>query len=701
MKNVEAAASRILARRNPPRDSRPASSARQAGFGRTDSPVAGREKGFSNQRDGREGVRVFLRRLILAFVCMRAGAAFGDGAASRPVRTPAAPPPAVSAVDQAFLVNAARRAVESAAAGPTSKSADRADGSADVAYVPPALRELRCRVFVTLRDAGNLAAIGQAEPGPVVAGVVAAAERAVQAATAKASGLSADRAGRCSIEIELPGPDERVGDAADSPEQLAGRYEPGFDGILARIGDKDVFVRPSQLLAREPSCSDGTEPGAGGDRYRVAIETLLFSLGLAPAAATEPTAEAARPRGNIAPRDVEFRRYRTRHFWQARRGERPVELVCGLRPVRPEDVTASRLDEAIRRTAEHILYRQQPEGLFAYEYLPGCDRYVRQDTHWVRQATSIWAAAVYARASGDAAARECADKAIEAMRQMTRPWPAAERALYVATPDRQNKLGATALFGLALLDAPEPVRYRELVTALGDAVKSLQGSSGRFAVNFASVPESPLGQEFSPGEALLFLARLYEEFRDVRWREPLDRALPYYRSYHREAAGASFAAWQIQAYGRLARSTLLNRYADFVFEMADRLAATQLRLDATTADEAVALLYDGGLDPYGQGRPGIETAPYVEGLIEALRTARAFRDPQRADRYAAVIRRAVRPVLQLQFKPEEAFYVRSPADALYGFRLHPFESAIRIDSAQHAMFVLMGARQLLWPEAAR
>lgn len=172
--------------------------------------------------------------------------------------------------------------------------------------------------------------------------------------------------------------------------------------------------------------------------------------------------------------------------------------------------------------------------------------------------------------------------------------------------------------------------------------------------------------------------------------------MPFYLDFYRTAADPSFVVWQMQAYGRLARSTTLRRYADFVFDMADRVVATQV-------GEADALLpiYAGSYDPYRTGRTGISSAPYLEGLNEAVRTAHAFKEKARAARYADSIRRAVRFVLQLQVKPEETYYMRSPEDAIDAFRTSPADHSARIDHAQHALSALVGARELLWPADRR
>src|SRR5207302_2673413 len=140
-------------------------------------------------------------------------------------------------------------------------------------------------------------------------------------------------------------------------------------------------------------------------------------------------------------------------------------------------------------------------------------------------------------------------------------------------------------------------------------------------------------------------------------------ALVFYRRYFREHKPPMFIPWQTQAWGQLARATQLRKYADFAFEMSDLLLTSQI--EGRTGDEAI---FNGGFDVHGGGRAGIATAVYIEGLVDAVQTARAFHETQRAERYIQAIHKACRFVLQLRFRPEEAFYVKSMQDVIGAMR---------------------------------
>ena len=81
---------------------------------------------------------------------------------------------------------------------------------------------------------------------------------------------------------------------------------------------------------------------------------------------------------------------------------------------------------------------------------------------------------------------------------------------------------------------------------------------------------------------------------------------------------------------------------------------------------------------------------------DALALARETGDQERAQRYEQVVRGAARFVMQLQVKPEEAYFVRSPQDAVGGVRTTPALNLLRIDHVQHALVALIKARKVLY-----
>lgn len=612
----------------------------------------------------------------------------GGAAATGPTSVPA-PPPAIAPVDRMYLAQAARRAVES----------NLKTGVAEpLPYVPPSLADLVCVTHVSLRTGVHLYGTGRSGRKPVAAGIVEAVTDAMlTAAASKRPALQPEQVPTLGLEIELAGEEVPVGTAARPLDDLVSQFEPGIDGITIHVRGREIIIRPSQIVALQPLCWDEDEPRLQCDRYNVSLDAIWTELGLN----RKPQA--------IDAKDVSVARFRTRHLWQPHAGAPPIELTSGARIIALDEITPAHLDAIIDEAAAYLVRRQLASGLFSYEYFPSRDWFSVDEQSWIRQAAATWAVAAYARRTGDADARRCAERAIAAWRLMAKPHNDRRDQLCIAAPDGKRELGTSALVGLALLDAPDAEPYAGLASAIGAAIASLQNDLGRVSASFRpGLDETPLDQDYAPGEGLLMLARLYERTRDPRWRDTLDRALPYYQVYYREQASPAFIVWQMQAYAYLARTTRLQRYADYVFDMADRLVESQVRADARphgagvpAPSARVLSLYDGGFDVYRKGHIGISSAAYLEGLNEALLTARAFDDAERVSRYEDAVRHAARFIVQLQFRAEETYYVPNPAATVSGFRRAPFDNSLRIDNNQHALLALAGVRDLLWPDTPR
>jgi hypothetical protein len=149
--------------------------------------------------------------------------------------------------------------------------------------------------------------------------------------------------------------------------------------------------------------------------------------------------------------------------------------------------------------------------------------------------------------------------------------------------------------------------------------------------------------------------------------------------------------WQVQAYAIIAERTKRREYVDYVFELTDWLAEQQL----TETNCPWPELW-GGIASYQPHRAGVSTASYLEGFADALALARAVGDRKRTARYEALVRQAARFVMQLQFREEEAYFVRTKQDAVGGIRTAPALNLLRIDHCQHALVALLKTRRVLY-----
>jgi hypothetical protein len=389
--------------------------------------------------------------------------------------------------------------------------------------------------------------------------------------------------------------------------------------------------------------------------------------------------------------NVKLSRFRTVHWYESESSGKIVSLKRGLTLVQPEAVTPEGVDEAIERLAAYMIYRQLETGLFSYQYEPGRDAYSDRQ-NLVRQVGGVVAMAVHARCSRKSASRAAADVGIRFHLQGLTNVPGTDHAAYIATADDRNKLGVTALLCLAMAVHPEAERFSKVREKLINGMLWLQRPSGMFWTAFPPAVEVE-AQDYFPGEALLAMAAHYRLDPSAHILEAFHRAITFYRSYFRDRPSPAFVPWQVQAYTLMARQSKRKDYIDYVFELTDWLATKQLnRLNCPWPE-----LW-GGIAAYQPGRVGVATATYLEGFADALQLARSVGDAARVERYEEVVREATRFVMQLQIRPEEAYFIHSLRDAVGGIRTSPSLNLLRIDHCQHALIGLIKARQVLFLE---
>jgi hypothetical protein len=201
-------------------------------------------------------------------------------------------------------------------------------------------------------------------------------------------------------------------------------------------------------------------------------------------------------------------------------------------------------------------------------------------------------------------------------------------------------------------------------------------------------------QYYFPGEALLVIARSYDEQPGEKAVEAFNKAHEYYLDLFRKDPTPPFVPWHAQAFSRMALRTKRSDYRDFVFEMTDWLIEKQYTPSNCKWPELF-----GGVEAYVSSRVGVATGSYLEGFTDALELARAVGDKERAAKYEQAVRLAARFVMQLEFRPEEAYYVQSPTDTIGGIRTSPTNNLLRIDHCQHSLIALMKAQRVLFPES--
>lgn len=565
---------------------------------------------------------------------------------------PAASVPQISTPGRQFLSRLVRRTLLDATEGRPVY---------EPSYVPAELESLKVEVVVRLRQKGFLAAEAYAGPSPVAH----AARDAALAAIGQRAGEHAfrrDEIDELLIELEVVGEVEPISVEGDwtQPRVIDPLIEPGVHGMVIRGTRGQKRFCPTEVFTSDLVLSE-------------ALKTIAQNLH------SDPSQVGS----------AKLFRFRTAH-WIEPPGHGPiVSLHRGMTLVPPAAVTSEGLAQTIDQLAEYMIYRQQKNGLFAYQYETGADRYTADD-NLVRQAGAAQSMALHAANSGRRASLTAADAALRHFFESLTPVPGESEAAFIATPDRRNKLGVTALVCLAAATHPQAEVYAEKRQRLIKGMLWLQRPSGMFITAFPPALEID-AQEYFPGEALLAMATEYDLKPDAKILEAFDRAIAFYQTFFREEPSPAFVPWQVQAFALMAKHTKRRDYVDFVFELSDWLAAKQLD---QTNNEWPELW--GGIASYQPGRAGVATAAYLEGFADALALARSVGDAKRAAHYERVVRGAARFILQLQVRPEEAYFIRSPQDAVWAIRTGPALNMLRIDHCQHALVALIKTRQVLF-----
>ncbi len=249
------------------------------------------------------------------------------------------------------------------------------------------------------------------------------------------------------------------------------------------------------------------------------------------------------------------------------------------------------------------------------------------------------------------------------------------------------KLGAIALAALAILESPFRNDYQSVEESLNSTIDELWQENGSFKC-FLKPKERNDCQNFYPGEALLYWSKRYEQERDSKLLNKIEKSMQYYHTWHLEHRNPAFIPWHTQAYYIMWNVTKDNKYRDYIFEMNDWLVGVQ-QWETVFADTK-GRFYD-PKRPFGPPHAS-STGVFLEGLIDAFCLARELDDHKRLERYRTTIVRGLRSVMQLQFQDDlDMFYISKRKKVKGGIRTTVYDNTIRVDNVQHN---LMGVSKI-------
>ena len=382
----------------------------------------------------------------------------------------------------------------------------------------------------------------------------------------------------------------------------------------------------------------------------------------------------------------------------------------------------------MERGLEGFLARSiKPDGSLSYLYEPARSTDTTRGFLMVRPLLATWVLGQDARRRPGPEARDAFARVLE--HYVAASYATDGRLGWMVAPNGRQALGDMAMTGMAILDGGMLDRYHSVFSGLLQSVEYLQDPDGSFhsflgpsdwrprrpalmrmacesvsrlarawrrlIPGAIAQPQDPeAGQRnYYPGEAVLFLARLYDRQPDAALLERIMRAFRYYREWHLRPANRAiaFVPWHTRAYCSLWKHTHSREFESFVFEMNDWLAGWQRWDDASSPDLKGTFGARSSADFPHVSSTGV----YIESIAEAFALAKAVGDRARAARYRLVIQRGLRAVRRHQFRgPVDAWFVRNPERVAGGLRSNMHDPSIRIDSVSENLMALWRVQEV-------
>ena len=297
------------------------------------------------------------------------------------------------------------------------------------------------------------------------------------------------------------------------------------------------------------------------------------------------------------------------------------------------------------------------------------------EDNFLRQAGTAYALLVLTDATGNDKYRIGAEKSIKYLLSRYRVDDRDSGRGYFEA-EGQVKLGGTALPTLSLIRLAEggsEPSYSRYYAPIGKFMLFMQKKNGRYrSVDMyrgsRTDKRTTWNSEIYPGEAMLALMRLYAVTNDTAYLQSVDRALAFYSAKPGRHDSAKFMPWTTSAMAEAYILTHETRYRDFAYTLADDLIKSEQNLDP-----------EGPMFGGFHKSPSINTATYLDGLIDAYKIAKLEGDIERSARYRLSIFAGYRFVSSLQFDEMDRAGLRHG-----GFASSPDNADIRIDNTQHA-----------------
>jgi hypothetical protein len=279
------------------------------------------------------------------------------------------------------------------------------------------------------------------------------------------------------------------------------------------------------------------------------------------------------------------------------------------------------------------------------------------------------------------------------------PEPDGSIKLLALVEGERVALGATALSLLAFtqiptdaLDPADAERIRHMV----NFTWYLQCESGGFYTDLkeARTAKCPDPQPlYFPGETLLALNSLYAVRPDPAYLTLSKKSVGF--ELERFKQGAWPDHWVMQALDlmekNLPEQAVKDGWVDSAHEMAKKYIASQYLYDRDYAPEPPDAELEGGYRVKGGPPRNTPTGSRSEAVAGVYRLLVRQKRTEDANVLGDHLLAAAYFLTQEMYRPENVYYLKDPAQAMWGLRGSMIDPTIRIDFNQHALVGIWGA----------
>jgi hypothetical protein len=339
-------------------------------------------------------------------------------------------------------------------------------------------------------------------------------------------------------------------------------------------------------------------------------------------------------------------------------------------------------------------------GKYNYIYQPETNRVNNKQYNPVRHAGVTYSLYEAYQAFGDEKVLATAELGTKFMQDYS---PMVEDGRRVFVFAGRSKLGAQALALVALVErrrATGDLSYDPYIREMAEWLLSMElpDEPGRYFQSYSAVTNERLltpDSNYYPGEALLALVRLAQEFPEGPFLDYAHRAAEYL-VHVRDGDVPTLPSipredhWLTMALSELYMIIPNPAYARVV----EMQAASMLRNQYTVEDDNSWAI---GASRLRNPVNYTSTATKAEALVAAWRLADAMDDHQNESRYANGARRTVQFLMRVQHTEESSAAFPNPGRVIGSWGQDAVKPYVRMDFVQHNVSALLG----VWRQTVR